>query len=300
VNLGALGISLDTCFASFMVETRSSTSANAQLKDFTINGFESCGISITKVCTNGVLGPNGTFKYNVYGTVTNTGSGTLPSVVVTDTVDGVDHVTGNLGPLGPGSRNWPGGAYDPSDTTTFFLVTSSTNGPSNTATVAAQTGAGTTLSGEVTVGCDPVATNPSLTVGKSCTVDLTSNGGALSVVVNFSGQVCNTGDVPLTNVSVQDFVGGVANGSSIAVANLAPGSGPNADVANSCKTYSSSYLPSAATATVVNGRYRFDDSVTATATPGTGTCGANATCTSGSGVKSCYLCEQGQCVAPAP
>ena len=170
----------------------------------------------------------------------------------------------------------------------------------NTATVAAQTGAGTTLSGEVTVGCDPVATNPSLTVGKSCTVDLTSNGGALSVVVNFSGQVCNTGDVPLTNVSVQDFVGGVANGSSIAVANLAPGSGPNADVANSCKTYSSSYLPSAATATVVNGRYRFDDSVTATATPGTGTCGANATCTSGSGVKSCYLCEQGQCVAPAP
>jgi hypothetical protein len=310
VNLASLGVPTSTCFSSFLVETRSSTSVSAVLKDFTLGSFESCGITIAKSCVNGRLNAAGTaFLYDVYGTVTNIGSGTLNSVTITDTMPGAASTQSvNIGTVvGGATATWPGGAYNPSNNTTFFTFsTGTTNGPLNAAEVDADAGGGNIISGTTTAQCPTVATNPALTVTKVCSTDLTSNGNTLAVVVKFSGQACNTGNIPLNNVTVVDYVGTTATGTSNYTNNL--GTLDAAGGANACRSFGGPtdtlafYLPSLATVptddATNHGRYIFQDTVRATATPSIGTCGATANCVQDQ-TATCYLCENGQC-RPAP
>jgi hypothetical protein len=273
-----------TCFATFLVETRSSSSADAVLKDFVSGSFESCGVSISKTCTNGRLNATGTgFLYDVLGTVTNTGTGTISNVVVTDNMPGATAQTFNVGSVTGGATVcWP----NANCTTPATFDTGTTNGPINTAHVTADTG-GTTVTGDTDAACPSVATNPSLTVSKSCTTDLAVSGNVLAVAVTYAGQVCNSGNVPLNNVSVVDNV----DSHTFTIGTIAPAtaSGPT------CVNYGpQTYLPSVATSKVTLGRYSFADTVTATGTPSIGTCGGSASCSQNQ-TATCFLCENGQC-----
>lgn len=78
----------DTCFASFMAETRSSSSFTASLKDFVISDFPVCGTSLrTEIHEKGTHSPNldglavdaGTFVHDA-AFLTVTGPGTITPV----------------------------------------------------------------------------------------------------------------------------------------------------------------------------------------------------------------------------
>ena len=298
VNLGSLGIPTTTCFSSFIVETRSSTSTSAVLKDLVLDGFESCGVSLTKVCANGRLTNGGTqFAYDVYGTVTNSGSGTLQNVTVTDNMpQGTTTPSVNVGTmLGGVTRNWPGSAaYDPGDSTTFFTIVTDTNGPTNAASVVADAGGGQQVTGDTTASCDQVQTNPSMTVTKACTTDLAASGSVLAVKVSFGGTVCNHGDVPLNNVTVTEN----QTGKIYSIGTLGAAVGGVDTCASYGGTADDSYLPGSGTA-VTQGRYSFQDTVDAVGTPTVGLCGPGSqiNCTQ-SATATCYLCGVDQCRVP--
>jgi hypothetical protein len=54
INLGELN--LTGCFSTFLMETRSSDSVRAVLKDFTMGDFPLCGMEVTKVCAPDPIG----------------------------------------------------------------------------------------------------------------------------------------------------------------------------------------------------------------------------------------------------
>src|SRR5437867_7626152 len=108
--------------------------------------------------------------------------------------------------------------------------------------------------------------HPLITVTKDCTAVVNSAGDGVDVT--FSGQVCNTGNITLTNVTLTDDKGGVTNPPASTIA------------AGDCSTYSGSYSSTSCANT---------DTVTVTATgsPGgqtvsaTATASCPATCTQG-------------------
>jgi hypothetical protein len=103
---------------------------------------------------------------------------------------------------------------------------------------------------------------------------LVTFGGVAAVQVNFSGEVCNDGDTPLSGATVTDLPGAVITPATMPT--LAPGD---------CAKYSGHYLPSGVTPGdlgVVAGRYGFADEVKVTgATASLGSSpGHDSTCTS--------------------
>ena len=263
------------CFASFMAETRSSTSVNAVLKDFVVGAFPVCGVSITKTCPTSTLNATETaFVYSFQGTVKNDGFGTLHDVVVVDDAgtpgNTSDDITFNIGSIPPqGSANFSG---------TF----ESTQNP---ATNAARVSAAITPGGEKTVTdvsdparCPPVVVNPNIAVQKSCETRLVVIDNKVVVQVRFAGQVCAGTQVGLTNVTVTDDNGtpnNPADDQVFIIGSLAK---------NECKPYAGAYLP-ATTFTEFPASATFSDTVTArgTAPLGFGTVTATATAT-------CPLC----------
>src|SRR5262245_21334159 len=247
VNLSAL-LGGDACFASFMAETRSSSSFTASLKDFSLDSFPVCKISITKQCTDGDINASETgFVYTYSGSVTNEGFGTIYDVTVTD-----KGVTFPLGTLAPQQSKSYGGTFE-----------SSLNPATNQASVtAAQTPGGAAALTDQTevVTCPAVDRDPLIGVSKDCSTSLVEKDGHVVVSVSFSGQVCNeTGSngvepIGLKNVTVHDDHGTVTSPANGAIGNLAP---------NTCKPYSGSYLPSSNEAV-------FSDTVTASGTANLG------------------------------
>jgi hypothetical protein len=77
IDLGAIGLG-DACFTSVLAETRSSTSTDAQLKDFTLGPFGSCGSSMTTQESVGAgstpIEADGTNSVSDSATVSVTGS----------------------------------------------------------------------------------------------------------------------------------------------------------------------------------------------------------------------------------
>src|SRR5204862_6164053 len=83
------------CFSSFLLETRSSQSTSAVLKDFVLGAFPECHISLTKGCQCTAFHADGPgFDYSFSGTVTNDGGGTVFNVTVTD--QGKTYMCGSL------------------------------------------------------------------------------------------------------------------------------------------------------------------------------------------------------------
>jgi hypothetical protein len=75
INLTDLG--LTGCFSSFLTETRSSPSIGAQLKDFVLGTFESCGATITTQASDDSFEIGGSISDNA--TVNVTGGGPAPT-----------------------------------------------------------------------------------------------------------------------------------------------------------------------------------------------------------------------------
>jgi len=263
------------CFASFLAETRSSTSVTAVLKDFVLGAFPVCGINITKTCPSSR--PNATetaFIYNFNGTVTNTGFGTLFNVVVVDDAgtpgNTADDITFNLGTLGPGASATFSGSFE-----------STQNPATNTASVSASTdpsGPATVTDVSDPARCPPVVLSPHISVTKNCQVKLTVINNQVVVAVDFGGQVCSGDQVGLDNVTVRDDSGTPADPSddqTFVIGSLNKGE---------CKPFTGRYLPKT-TFTTDPRAASFSDTVTAhgTARLGLGQVEAMATA-------SCPLC----------
>lgn len=263
VNLSQL-LGDDACFASFMAETRSSSSFTASLKDFSLDSFPVCKIGITKQCTDGDVNANETaFVYTYSGTVTNEGFGTVYDVTVTD-----QGQTFALGTLAPQQSKGFGGTFE-----------STLNPATNQASVtAAQSPGGDPILSDQSdvVECPPVDRDPLIGVTKECSTSLVELDGRVVVSVAFSGQVCNeTGGssgldpIGLKGVSVHDDHGTITSPANGVIGNLAP---------NTCASYSGSYLPSTSQAV-------FSDTVTASGVANLGFGAVSETASA-----SCQLC----------
>ncbi|MCC6075304.1 hypothetical protein ACFPTX_01635 [Pseudomonas sp. GCM10022188] len=77
------------CFASFLAETRSSSSQTAQLKDFVQDAFPVCGASVVKNCSAEISAGGDSAQVNFTGTATNTGGQSI-YVELADNQTGAD------------------------------------------------------------------------------------------------------------------------------------------------------------------------------------------------------------------
>jgi hypothetical protein len=256
IDLTQLG--LTGCFTGFIAESRSSTSITATLKDFADpgTGFNLCSIGVTKDCVTPVLNAAQThITYTIQGMVTNSGAGTLYNIELSDNP--------NADPLPPGTSEH----FDRVDCATKlvdqgdFPVTSlvggasvcykakmtvpiAQNGRSDTVTVTANTESdlsGTDLTQAATAQCPNLQVNPSLSVTKTCetSVEVDPATNKVVVKVTISGDVCNTGDSALTQVSVVDI--GIPGINPLVTGVTLPSTNPD-----SCQHFSASYYPSAA------------------------------------------------------
>jgi hypothetical protein len=328
------------CFTSFLIETRSSQTPSAVLKDFISGSFNVCGVSISKACAgNGVLNAGGTsIHYKFNGTVTNTGIGSLSHVTLVDSLpSGVSNIVFKQGtpaapPAVPGAATstvtagaCPSGS--PSGATCVDLGTlgagavenwtvefdssalnvrndATARGSASNTSPGACTDAATVCSTSSGDSCSTEPTN-SITISKHCGVpatypnavlpgtQLVTSGGLAAVQVNFSGEVCNTGQTPLSNVTLTDSPAATFSPSTIPT--IAPGA---------CVKYSGNYKPSGVTAGDLGGaagRYSFTDNIKVTgATAGLGTSpGHDATCT-GTFLNDAQACNTATCnICPA-
>lgn len=221
------------CFASFLVETRSSQSIDAVLKDFVVSNFPQCHVAISKACACTAFRADGTgFDYNFRGTVTNDGGGTLFNVTVQD--QGKTYSCGTLDVNQ--SKNFPsadcsGPAATFSaatfPTTNQASVTANTGPDSSSATVSASTSPVSCNLEEPAGACTP---NPRLTVDKVCVTALQVLGSNVVVRVDYTGQVHNGGNVNINNVQVtsDDNADGTIN-QTFSVGTLTPAGTAGAD-----------------------------------------------------------------------
>jgi hypothetical protein len=214
INLSILGG--NSCFSSFMAESRSSKEYNATLKDFVLSSFELCSVAIVKNCTDGSLNASETgFVYNYNIVVTNDGAGTLHDLLVVDN-------SGTPGTAGDDDTFTHTSLAAGASVTFTGSFDSTSNQPTNTATVAAagSSGGPRTVTATDSDECPQIDRDPRISVTKCCTTELTVDANNVVVSVNFSGQVCNaTGGssglapVSLSNVTVTDDAGTPSNAS---------------------------------------------------------------------------------------
>jgi hypothetical protein len=231
------------CFASFLAETRSSPSVDAQLKDFVLANFQPCApsTSLTKSASPTIIhsGESVTYTYRE----TNDGDGPLTSVTVTD--DSCSPVV-----FQGGDTNGDG-VLDVGETWTFTCTTTLTGAGTVTNTAIAdaidpRTGKHVTFCAE---GTSPENTVCDPDERAQASVQIINPGTALtksaSATVTYTYAETNDGDTPLTNAFVSDdgcapvtFTGGDGNGNGV----LDPGEtwtfqctatvGPGQDVTN--------------------------------------------------------------------
>jgi hypothetical protein len=245
------------CFSSFLAETRSSTSITATLKDFAVGAFPVCDIEVSKACQVTRLADENDdtdlpFVVEFQGAVVNSGAGTFAAgstVTITDDAgtpsDSSDDVIieeALAAALAPGDEFAFSGS--------FF---SDENPPNNTVHAAIESGGATTTSDGFTVACQPLQLNPALALSKTCWLELETVGNLLAVKVNFSGDVTNTGDVPLLVSVDDDQAGSVLSGALLMPGDSLPLSG--------------SYLPAEADGGATDPRCaNFSDTLTAIGT----------------------------------
>lgn len=282
INLSALATS-GGCFTHFLMETRSSPTVEAELKDFLLGKFPECSIEVTKACplcrpdSSNTTNP---FQYEVQGTVKNTGGGTLFSAIVTDDGgtpnDTTDDLKFDCGTLAIGAtKNWgnlassPPGPNDCTPTganatrncgTTHAAGTcfnSSQNPATNTAHVTSSSSSGP---GGIPVNddsdlatCASCPVSPKIEISKVCTTNLELNGGKVVVRVDFKGKVHNTGNDNLNNVFVSEDqnADGTIDVSQLTLQPLDSSGNPLGSPCTSCTlapdqfaSFSSTYYPS--------------------------------------------------------
>jgi hypothetical protein len=270
IDLTALGV--ESCFAQFLAESRSSTSITATLKDFAVpeNGFNVCSIDVTKNCVNPRLNEaQDSIIYDISGKVTNDGFGILYDVALSDVppADGAfqwvecldsDTVLGTF----PLESLAGGGEACYKNTITVPLAD---NGTSDTVTVTSNTdpdGNGVAVSDTATAECPNLQVSPAIQVTKDCESFIEVVGAQVVAKVTVSGNVCNIGDSNLFNVNVEDLDLSTNPDPLISGITLLVGA---------CESYEGTYVPSVANdfdgnPTTVPGEVVFKDTVEATAT----------------------------------
>lgn len=211
----------DTCFATFMAETRSSKQFSATLKDFVLGAFPLCAVELTKSCSTGTYDPALGMIVAPYSvTVTNTGSATVTSITATDNACGygtpVDFIFGPLAAGASATQNGECLIPPPDPGQTLGTVK---NGVSAIATVN-----GNPIPVNLAETCivDPaypnlcfsqcdITTSPNIAAYKKCVTRLVADNG-VKVRVKVAGWVKNTSadesQVPLGNVQVVDNMAG--------------------------------------------------------------------------------------------
>jgi hypothetical protein len=299
------------CFASFLAETRSSSSATAVLKDFVIGTFPVCRMEISKVCGTATYDPAWDAIVADYSvTVRNTGFATVDSVVVTEngcTAGSDDDRVEDVGPIAPGAAAVMNGrcVVDDADLNTG---NASLTPLVNQASAVAEGGeiavasAATCLAGGPAGSCRvvcPVSLSPRLAVSKSCRTRLSAEDGAVKVLVDFGGDVCNTSNetaspAPLQSVQVRDDSGTPDDLSDDQTLELYDGTGNPLGTSISlgpgrCAYFDQSYAPGSVNSECPS-RAEFSDTVRASGRDrylgGTASAVASATC---------RLCDEAGC-----
>jgi|GEM_PF-3230037 len=210
------------CFSTFFSETRSSTSSTATLSDLTTPvSFPLCSLTASKQCDTASIVNGNQVQYTFKGDITNTGSSTLYSPVIYDTppastVAGSLTITQPTGPI-PGNSS-TNGHYTGSFISSSILSSTDLN---RISAAASSSSTGTPLN--VVCGANPPtgatdecadwgsACSPpvvtGLTVHKLCNTCLVG-GTDLHVQVNEAFNVCNTGNVSVSSITVKDCEGG--------------------------------------------------------------------------------------------
>lgn len=222
INITQLLSGTDTCFSSFMAETRSSSSFTASLKDFVLGKFELCGMTVVKTCPTGALSPSGdSIIYNYEIKVTNTGFGSLYDINVKDVTANDSFYSASLA---AGATQTYTGSF-----------TSLVNGVLNeaTATAALKPGGDPVLSESDTDNCPPLNPPGSMSITKNCTTYVEQNAlGAYGLRVKFAGEVCNDSAVKINGVAITENHDG--NNQVINVGTLDP---------YACMPYADDYIP---------------------------------------------------------
>jgi hypothetical protein len=181
------------CFASFMAETRTSTTANSTLKDFALGSFPVCGLGITEQCSESTVNEDATgYEHGVAGTVINSGAGTIFNVVIMLIAEGMSPVEIVVpAPLAPGQTyNYTHEFYSTlPDLSVAASVKAATadNGPLD-------------LSSSVSPSptCHATVFHPAVSVTNACEAKLADmdNDDKLEFVVQHTRKICNTTPTP--------------------------------------------------------------------------------------------------------
>src|SRR3990167_5088794 len=212
------------CFASFLAETRSSSSQTAQLKDFVLASFPVCGIEVTKLCNAALNDGGANVKVTFDGDLKNTGASSYIAFLK-------DSVTGSTIDAVCIDTNAPGCDDDSLITTTplnggvyFTLaggVTVHYEGHYTTTGLPTNKELQDTMTAEAYNKVEDIGvTNPIVddaetakcSYGFTAKLLVTKNCDALFVggtgtTVHVTGTVTNDGDVPLTMDSLSDSTG---------------------------------------------------------------------------------------------
>ena len=224
------------CFSSFLMETRSSHRANAQLKDFVLGSLDTCKLSVAKQClssdvnTTNYVSLNHHYKY----TVTNDGFGAFDSVTFMDDA-GTPGDTSDDFALEPVYNLLQGDSVDG-----YYTITSTLNPPTNTIYATGHIGTYAMAPVEASATCSPVALSPDISVTKKCEQRLEALDGKVVVRVDYSGVVCNDQNgTKLVGVAVTDDI----SGEVFNIGDLYPADDPQGR--DQCADFGASYYPSA-------------------------------------------------------
>ncbi len=269
INLSAL-LEGDSCFSTFMAETRSSSSFTAALKDFVLDDFELCKLTVTKTCDRGTWNDSiSKFAFPYTFTVTNDGYGKMYDVYAIDDVgtpgDYTDDLTIQLGDIDKEAYATHSGTFNAEGNPTNSVVVYAASSDGGTAT----------RRGDASDPCESTPPDPRVSATKSCNTlvyneSYTVGGTAqdrLVVRVDFDGSVCNntggTSGFPgltVSNVTITDNSGTAATGDDQTLATgltILPAT---------CVPYSGSYYPkdTSAVAGKTGDNFTFNDTITVT------------------------------------
>ncbi|NVJ68153.1 MAG: hypothetical protein HWE16_16835 [Gammaproteobacteria bacterium] len=196
--LALVGVTEIPCFSSFLIETRSSRSETAQLKDFLGGEFPLCSIAVTKTCSASELTDGNQFVIDYTINLQNTGVGSIAAsetVTVDDQPSNGDafQVVQTVAQIDDDANGWA-----PNEIISFSgQYVSSVNGGSNTVDAQVSFGSSFITAEQYTADCDSLQLSPMLSIVKSCDLSLDDSSGVVAVRKSYEVEVCNTGDAPL-------------------------------------------------------------------------------------------------------
>ncbi len=166
---------------------------------------EIAAIALTKagsVPANAVAGQQVTYTF----TATNTGSSTLTGVAISDPKPGLSAITYGTWPSGTTGTLLPGQSVTATATYTLTQADVNSGTVSNTASV---TGVGPNITTVTATAPATVAitANPAITLGKSGSLSGTGKAGD---IVTWSFTATNTGNLPLSGVTITDPLPGIS------------------------------------------------------------------------------------------